>query len=160
VLTELGRPFFQAIFPHINAVVTRSHEEAIALLRPLFRAVSVASFVVFLCVMFFSNHIVDIVLGERYANAVSVFMILTPLLIFVPVSYVLANLTLVPFRLDASFLRIYTFGAIINFIMLSVFVGLLGMQASGSALATTVVEGSLTFIMFRILNSKKILLWK
>jgi PST family polysaccharide transporter len=160
VLTELGRPLFQAIYPHINVVVTRSREEAIAFLRPLFRVVFAASFVVFLCVLFFSDHIVDIVLGAKYENAITIFMILTPLLVFVPVSHVFANLTLAPFRLDSSFLRIYTYGTIINFIMLSVFVGLLDMQASGSALATTIVEGSMTFIMFRILKAKKILLWK
>lgn len=160
ILTELCRPLFQALYPHIATLFARSPEEAVNFLRPVFRSVAVISLGVFVTVLLLSNQIVDLVLGGKYGNATVTFVSLTPLLLFVPISHIFANLTLVPFRLDACFARIYPCAAVLNGAMLLLLVGVMDLAASGSALATVAVEGVTTFVMYRILKSHKILLWK
>lgn len=159
IITELYRPIFQALYPHISAIAAESRTKAIAYLKKLLKPVAAISVVLFLVFLSLADFIIRLVLGDAFGEAVHLFRILTPLIVLVPLGAIAANLTAIPFRLDRYFSGIYVAGAIVNFILLLIVFGMFHLGAVGSAVAMLCVEALVTTSFFLVLRKQKIFLW-
>jgi len=156
VVISMFEPVFKALYPYITKLVAESRERAIKNLRKLVYITFGASFTIFLIVLTFAKEIAGLILGNEFGSSVSIIRIFSPLLFIIPIAYILANLTLLPFKMDRYFSRIYISGGAINISLLFLFLYVFKWRGEGAALANLITEFSLTFLMFFVLRKHKI----
>lgn len=156
VVISLFEPVFQALYPYISKLASISRERTIRNLRALLSFSLIASFSIFFVFIFGAGRIVLLILGEKFIESAIIVRILSPLLFVVPVAYILANLTLLPFNLDKHFSRIYFSGGFINIFLLFVTLYLLKLGAVGAALSNLATEVVLAVMMYVVLEKHNI----
>jgi polysaccharide transporter, PST family len=156
VINQLFRPFAQAAYPFITKLASESRDSAIRKIRLIFKVTFIISFFSFLILFLFANQIVAMVLGNNFSGSIEIVRVLSPLLIIVPLAGVLANLSLLPFKLDKYFSRIYMVGGIANLVLLFTFLYIFSLEGRGAAWANVFTEVGVTFAMFIILKKNKI----
>jgi PST family polysaccharide transporter len=152
----LFAPLFQSLYPYVAQKAASAREMTIRNLSKIFKAVASLGFVLSLTFLLFAKPIVVLVLGGGYEGAITIIRILALLPFVVSIASVLANLTMVPFKLDRYLMRIYVFGALANFLFIVSLVGVLHLKAAGAAISTVVTEIILTSLMFIVLRKQKI----
>lgn len=155
-LIQLFEPLFQAAYPYISRIVTESRIRALNNLKKLFSLSFFVSFAIFIPVFIFSKNIVKIVLGNNFLESVIIIRIFSPLLIIIPAAYIMANLCLLPFKLDKYFSKIYILGGIINIVLLILLLGVFGLAGCGAALANLITETILTLMLYLVLRKHNI----
>lgn len=165
IIISLFTPFYQAIYPHVIQLSKKSELESINLIRKVLKyTLLISSFVLFLGILL-AEPMFKLVFGEEVSHSIVLFKILSPLIIVLPVAYILFNITLLSFKMDKYFLRIYVTGAFLNIILLTLFLYILDLSTIGAALALLTCETTLTIYaavllykngikVFSFLNSK------
>jgi len=156
VLIRLFEPLFKAVYPHISKIAAQSKQKAIKNLKKLFSLSFATSFFLFLLVIIFSKDIVELILGKNFKSSIVIMRMLSPLLFIIPAAYILANLSLLPFKLDRYFSRIYISGGVINIILLFFLLYMFNLGAKGAALANLITETILTLMMYLVLRKHNI----
>lgn len=156
-LTRLFEPLLRAVYPYISRVAALSKKRAAGNLKKILFLTFASSFAIFLSVIIFSRHLVGLVLGAGFADSLVIMRLMSPLLVIIPLAGVLANLGLLPFKLDRYFSKIYIFGAVMNLTLLFFFLYLLGFGAKGAAISNLITEFTLTAMFYLVLKKKGIL---
>ncbi len=154
-LTYLFLPLFQALYPYVSRKAADSPEAVTSLLKKLILLVAGVASIIFIGIFAFSPDIASIVLGDRFHDSVVIIQILSPLLVVIPIAYVLFNLAMLSFGLDRYYSRIYLFGAFFNLTLIGVFLVIMKWGATGVALANLSNEIVITVIAVFILKWKR-----
>ena len=156
VSMNLFAPVFQSLYPYITQKAVTARESAIRNLSMLLKIVGSFGLFLSLALLFFAEPISLIILGNGYDTSIMLLRIFSIIPFVVSIASVLANLTMVPFKLDNYLMRIYVFGAVINFIFVLSLVGALHLKAQGAAVATVFTEIILTCLMVFVLVRQNI----
>jgi O-antigen/teichoic acid export membrane protein len=156
VSMNLFAPVFQSLYPFMTQKAAASRESAIRNLSQLLKVVGSLGLLLSLVFLFFAKPIALLVLGPGYDTAITLIRIFSVIPFVVAIASVLANLTMVPFKLDNYLMRIYVFGAIINFFLVLFLVGALHLKGQGAAVATVSTEFIITGLMIFVLVKEKI----
>jgi PST family polysaccharide transporter len=156
MVTSMFEPLFKAAYPYVAKRAATDHNAAVGQLKKVFLVSFWGSVVVFVVFLLFSGDIVRLILGAQGAGSLPIVRVLSPLLLIIPASYVLANLGLLSFRLDAQFLGIYLGGGLVNAVFLWLFIGGLSLGGVGAACASVLTEGVLLASMWQVLRSNKV----
>lgn len=154
-LTYLFLPLFQALYPYVSRRAADSPDAVAGLLKKLLLIVAGITSLIFVAVFAFSPDIASIVLGDRFHASVDIIKILSPLLVVIPIAYVLFNLAMLSFGLDRYYSRIYLFGAFFNLTLIGVFLVIMKWGATGVAVANLSNEIVITVIAVFILRWKR-----
>jgi PST family polysaccharide transporter len=156
VSMNLFAPVFQSLYPFMAQKAAASKESAVRNLSKLLKIVSVLGLLLSMVFLLFAKPIALLVLGPAYDTAITLLRILSVIPFVVAIASVLANLTMVPFKLDNYLMRIYVFGAAINFLLVLFLVGALHLKGQGAAVATVTTELVITGLMVFVLLKEKI----
>lgn len=156
IIVSLFTPFYQAIYPHVIQLSKKSYLETINLIRKILKFSLIISFLVLGCGIVLAEPMFKLVFGEDVEHSILLFKILSPLIIVLPIAYVLFNITLLTFKMDKYFLRIYITGAILNIFLLTLFLYILDLSTIGAAFALLICESSLTIYAAILLHKHKI----
>ena len=156
VIIRLFKPVSQVLYPYISKVATESKKKAVKILRKLFFLTLFIFFLIFLLLIIFTKVIIEIILGNNFLASISIIKIMSFLLIVIPLANILANLALLPFKLDKYFSRIYISGGLINIIFLFIFLYIFDLKGEGAALANLITEVALTTMMYLVLRKHNI----
>ena len=118
----------------------------------MFVLVILLSFVVFIVVLLFSRKMVSLILGPGYLDSIIIVRILSPLVFILPVSYIFANLALLPFNLNRYYAKIYIIGGLLNVVLLLTSLYFFRAGASGAALSVLITQAVITVLMFVVLR--------
>ena len=155
-ITYLFRPVFKALYPYFSKIVIISKDLAVKRLRKLLFITILVSSIGFVFVFLSSEKIILLLFGQGLDTTVLIVKILSPLIIIVPIAAIFANLTLLPFKLDVYFSRIYIMGGIMNIIFLVILVFAMKLGGVGVAISKLLTESMLTITMFIVLKKNKI----
>jgi len=139
----------QTIFPHISNLFRESKTKAKTFLNNYIFLFGTLSLIFCLILFIFADEIVLLILGEQYFESIPVLKILA----FLPFIIFLSNVFGIQFMLgqgyDRAFRKVILVGAILNLILLAIFVPLY--DAFGTALSmllTEIIITTLTMIFF------------
>jgi len=111
---KLLAPFSQAVYPYISRLESISREKALLFIRKIFIFVASGSFLVSISILFFTEPIVRILLGNKYGASVMVLKILAFLPFFVGMNNVLGIQTMLTLGLKKAFSKIIITAAVLN----------------------------------------------
>jgi len=144
ILASLFTPFYQAIYPHVIHLSKKSESESVKLIRKVLKYTLLISSVVLLIGVLLAEIMFKLVFGEDISHSIVLFRIMSPLIMVLPVAFVLFNITLLSFKMDKYFLRIYVTGAFLNILLLTIFLYILDLSTIGAAFALLTCETTLT----------------
>ncbi len=151
-INKAFNPLLASVYPHISKTAAIAKEVAVLKLRKLFVLVILLSFVVFIVVLLFSRKMVSLILGPGYLDSIIIVRILSPLVFILPVSYIFANLALLPFNLNRYYAKIYIIGGLLNVVLLLTSLYFFRAGASGAALSVLITQAVITVLMFVVLR--------
>lgn len=152
-------PFFHAIYPHSAQLADRDPAAAKRFLARIARFTALGAALAFAVMFGFAEPIVVLLLGESFRPAVDIYRIFAVLIAATPMAYLIFNVSLLSFKLDKHFSRIYLSGAVINFALLGVFVLGFSSDAIGIALASVLTQLIITAMGYRVLHRHDIRLF-
>ena len=100
-------PITQAIYPHVNSLMGRSRDLALAFLRKGFVWISILSFTPSLLLFIFAGPVAHLVVGRTAEVCVPIFRWMAMLPFIIAISNVLGIQTMIPFGLERELSRIY-----------------------------------------------------
>jgi len=160
IITSIFAPFYQAIYPHVVQLVKQSKEQSGLFLRKVFKMTFLISSLVWVFMFSFSTPLFHLVFGDDVNVSIRLFQILSPLIVILPLAFLLFNVTLLAYKLDKYFSKIYMVGAVLNLSLVMVFFLLLESKAIGVSLALLLSELTITFLAVKIVFEKKIIFGK
>lgn len=135
----------QTIFPHISSLFNESKVRANKFLNKYILLFGSLSLISSLTIFIFAKEIVLLILGHQYLDSISVLRVLA----FLPFIIFLSNVFGIQFMLgqgfDRAFRKVILTGAIVNLILLAIFVPIY--DAVGTALSMLVTEVLITSLM-------------
>lgn len=144
IITSLFTPFTQAIYPNIVKLAQKSRSETILLLRKILKYTFIIFLFIWIIAVCLAETLFNLVFGNDVNHSIIIFRILSPLIVVLPVAVILFNITLLSFKMDKYFFRIYTFGSVLNVLLLWVFLFILKISTIGAALSLLICEFSIT----------------
>ncbi|MEK3992215.1 flippase [Robertmurraya sp. FSL R5-0851] len=156
--TGLITPVSQTVYPHLNKLVIESKERALQFLKKMLYGISLVTGLVSIIIFFFSNHIVDIVLGPNYGESVVILKILAFLPLIIGLSNVFGVQTLLTFGFKKVFSRILIIASTLSVVLALILVP--NFEVIGTAIGFVVTELFVTICMGCYLYNKKINLWR
>lgn len=157
-ITQMMMPISQAVYPYVSKKATQSHKDALRFLRKILLILGTGSFVLSCFILFFSQWIVDLLLGPGYEEAVSLLAVMAFMPFLIALSNVFAIQTMLLFGLQKEFNKIALKAAFFNVSLifpLSYFYGGLG-----ACIALVITEFYVTYASWRGLREKGIYLLK
>ncbi len=149
-------PMFTATFPHVSNLAKESFKLFYKFNKKSFFITSSFSLVIFLIILLNAEHLVSIILGDRYENSVLILKILSIIPFLYSISNFLGVQVLIPLNYSQKYGAIMFFALIVHsslaFILANYF------QAIGSSIAVIITE--IFTIILLIANIKKIKLAK
>lgn len=158
-LVQIFTPLFQTLYPFIIKLASNSREIAINFLNRIFFYVIISSGFIWVVFFIFSDPLLNLVLGNDFAESIRVFKIFSPQLVIVPIAYIFFYLGMLTFNLDRYYSTLYLIGSLLNIVLLYIFLVPVGLEARGAALAGLIKEILITFFAYIILFKKKIKLF-
>ncbi|MFA5146589.1 MAG: oligosaccharide flippase family protein [Candidatus Omnitrophota bacterium] len=146
-ITQIFNPLFNAAYPYIAKLANESKEKALEKVKRISVITIAASSAIFAVFLALSDGINLLILGPRFADSAAISRILSPVLVTLPAVCLLANVILVPFRLERPLSGIYVRGWILNTIALLIVLGIFRAGAAGVALTNVTVQASLALAM-------------
>ena len=156
ITTSIFLPFTQAIYPHIVQLVKSSRNDAVLRLRQILKYTIIISICIWVLSYLFAEPLFYLVFGDNVKESIFIFKILSPLIIILPSAVILFNLTLLSFKMDKYFFKIYLSGAILNILLLVVFLYVLELSSVGAALSLLICELFLTIYALVLLKNKNV----
>ncbi len=161
LITQVLQPLYRALYPYISKLAVESKEKSLARIKQLLLGTTALTGLIFIGLVLSASQLGGIILGAKYAQSTDVILILSPLVMIIPLALILANLTMLPFKLDKYFAGIYISGGVINMVFLVLFLVIFHLGAAGAAYANLFTEVILTVFMFIIIQRKLALFsWK
>ena len=109
--------------------------------------------------LIFTEQIFNIVFTDITEQSIHLFRVLSPLIIVIPIAGVVFNVALLGYKLDKSFLKAYTFGALLNIILLYTFLFKFNFGSIGAAYSLLICEIGVTSFGIIYLYSNKVSLF-
>lgn len=156
IIISLFTPFYQAIYPHIVQLLEKSKLDSTLLLKKVLKYTFLISIVVWLIGFIFAEPMFYLVFGKGVNHSIMLFRLLSPLIIVLPIAYVMFNLVMLSFKMDKYFLKIYVTGALLNIGLLVIFLFWLKLSTVGAAISLMICETTLTIYAGILLYKHKI----
>ncbi len=147
-------PVTQAVFPHINAMVTHSREAALEFIRKTLWWFGVLSFIPCVVLFVFARPIVLLAFGHPASGAVPVVRWICMLPFIIAVSNVLGIQTMITFGMEKQFSRILIGAGLINVALAIPLISAYAAQGAGAAVL--IAETFVTLSMWLVLQRKGI----
>jgi PST family polysaccharide transporter len=145
----------QAIFPHLSNLFKESYSNAIRLVKKFLRFGSFIIFCITILLFIWAPDIISLVLGDQYANSITIFRII----IFLPFIILLSNVfgiqVMINLGYKKEFTRIILIAGLINLILSFIFVPIY--LELGTSFILIVTEIFVTAAMFKFLKGNNIL---
>lgn len=155
IITSLFAPFYQAIYPHVVQLVKTSPETVYGFLQKTLKVTVIISTIIWGGIFLFAEPLFHIVFGDNLYEAISLFKILSPLIIILPIAFLTFNVNLLAYKLDRYFSRIYLLGGILNIALLFLFFMLIESKSIGVSLSLLISELVITITAFVIFQKHK-----
>jgi len=120
IIASLFKPLNQALFPHIVQLVKKSKEMGEKFVNKITLYILAVSMLLWMILFIFSEEIFGLVFGEKSVNSIPVFNILSTLIIILPLAAWVYNVILISFKQEKYFIKIFSFVAILNAIIIAV----------------------------------------
>ncbi|MGY3861131.1 flippase [Aeromonas lacus] len=151
-------PFFQALYPRVNATMARSREEGFLLIRNIFKWQSVFTFALSIAMFMAAPFMISLAYGDQYDAAVPVLLLMAWLPFVIGLSNVFGMQTLLVLGYKEIFSKILIMAGVINIILI---LPLTYYKAEiGAAISVLLTEIIVTTIMLVVIIKKKIPLFK
>jgi PST family polysaccharide transporter len=147
-------PISQAVYPHINKLVTESPVCALKFIKKVLLILGAVGFILSLFLALFADIIVGVLLGNQYANSVNVIKILAFLPFIIALSNVFGIQTMLIFKLNKAFSNIIVTAGLLNISVTFLLIPLY--QHTGTAITVVMTETFVTITMFIYLRIKGI----
>jgi len=145
-------PVTQAIYPHVNSLVGRSRDLALAFLRKGFVWISVISFVPSLLLFLCAAPVAHVVVGPAADSCIPIFRWMAMLPFIIAISNVLGIQTMIPFGLERELSRIYVVAGLGS---LALSISLIRHYAAlGAAMSVLTVELAIIVCMWAALRTR------
>lgn len=145
-------PVSQAIYPRISALAQDSRARALSFIHKCLIWSGTLSFVSSSLLIIMAPLLVQILLGPKFVQSVLLVRWMAFLPFLVAVSNIFGIQTMLTFGMKAEFSRILIASGFLNLVLLVPFSIYWG--AAGAAIAVTVTETVVTFVMWFILHSR------
>ncbi len=133
IISSMFYPLSQAIYPRIVQLSNKINKDgAIDFLKLIYKIVIFFSVISLILSLLFSDIFLKFLVDDIELSK-KIFITLSPLLIVIPLSIILFHNTLLPFKLDKYYFRIYLTGAITNLFLLYFLVLFLKLGVMGAA---------------------------
>lgn len=156
IIVAMFSPFTQTIYPHVVQLVKKSPQEAKKFLSKVLAYTLLISFVICLIGVLFTEPIFKLVFKDNIEQSILIFRILSPLIIIIPISSILFNITLLAFKMDKYFFKIYLSGAIINILLLVILLFIFKLSILGAAISLLICEVVITIYAGLVLNKNDV----
>lgn len=150
-------PISTAIFPHVSSLVKESRERAILFLRKAVRIMGGFSLIISLITLIFADPIVDIIMGDKYADSVVILRMISFLPFIIALSNIFGIQTMVAFGMQRTFSKVLMWSAVVNFVI--IFPLVYFFEAMGLAVTMVIVELFVTIAMYIVLIRNNIKLF-
>lgn len=160
IITSIFAPFYQAIYPHVVQLVKQSKDKARIFIQKILKMTILLSGIVWLIVFSFTAPLFHFVFGEDVDTSIELFKVLSPLIVVLPIAFLLFNVTLLAYKMDRYFSKIYMAGGILNLILIIVLFEILESKAMGVSFALLLSEIVITLLAVKILYDRKIIFGK
>jgi PST family polysaccharide transporter len=140
IIISLFSPVNQALYPHVVQLVKKSRELSIKFVKKIFRYIFFASTLIWLFFVIFSKIIFILVFGEDSINALSVFYILSALIIIRPLAAWTYNVILISFKQEKHFVKMFLTAAVVNIIIIVILLPWFGAKENVIAFSLVVSE--------------------
>ncbi len=140
------QPISQAIYPMIGRKFHEDKFSALKFIKKFTKITILLMSALSILIFIFSDSIVDLILGNKFSDAVTILRIMSPLPLIIALSNILGILIMLNLGLKAAFSGILTMAALIG-VSLSLFLVPV-LQEKGSAYTILTVEIFVTLIMF------------
>jgi len=147
----------QTVYPHMNNLLKNSFKDFSAFVKKLLSFQAVIGFAISLILFFFSDLLVEIVLGSSFIESVLILKILAPLPFFIALNNVFGIQMMLPLGFDKQFNKILFAAAVIHIIFLIILIP--EFFAAGTSAAMNITEIFVTASMF-IFVFRKTLIFK
>ncbi|HRE50483.1 MAG TPA: flippase [Flavitalea sp.] len=145
-------PISQALFPYIGAAFSESRDRGIDIVRQLFPIITAITIAASIALYFLGPLTILIVYGEAFEPAVPAFQTLAFIPIIIGWNNLLGIQTMINLKMDRSFFRITTLGAVISLALNFLLVTRLGFIGSAWSwlLTEMLITGSMFFVLYRM----------
>lgn len=151
-------PFFQALYPRVNATMAKSREEGFLLIRKILKWQGIFTFSLSIAIFLTAPLMISLAYGEQYDAAVPVLFLMAWLPFVVGLSNVFGMQTLLVLGYKAIFSKILMMAGVINVIFI---LPLTYYNAEvGAATSVLLTEIIVTIVMVVVIIKKKIPLFK
>ena len=116
-ITSLLSPISQAVYPHICQLADSSKDKSLIFLKNMIIIMGGSNFILSLLIFFFSEPIVNILLGNGYTPSVTMLRIMSFLPFIISLSNIFGIQTMLPFGMQNHFSRILLWAAFLNTII-------------------------------------------
>jgi PST family polysaccharide transporter len=148
-------PVSQAIYPMMGKLFVENKASALRFVKKLISFIVVPMFLISASLYFFSDYIVNIILGSQYANSAVILRIMSPLPLIVALSNIFGIQIMLNLGFKSAFSKILSAAALLGIISNLVSVNFY--QEIGSAYTILLIEIFVTASMFFYLIRKSIL---
>lgn len=156
IIISVFAPFIQAIYPHIVQLTKKSESEAASFIKKVLKYTLLISITIWISAIPLASPMFHLIFNKEVEYSIKLFRILSPLIIIIPTASILFNLVLLSFKMDKYFSRIYLTGAILNIILLIVFLFILKLSAVGAAISLLICETIITLYAIILIHKKGI----
>lgn len=153
-LNGLNSPIFQSIYPHVNALCSRSQIEAKRFLQKISRYLGIGNLSLSVLTFISAPFIVHLLFGKDFQPAIEVIRWMSILPFIVAINVILGAQTMLTFGLNKSLSQILISAGIFNLILIIPLIHLYAAQ--GAAMALTTTEILVSILMVVTLRSKNL----
>jgi PST family polysaccharide transporter len=148
-MTGLIGPVTQAIFPHINSLVSRSTEAALAFISKSLAWMAGLTIIPSLTMLLLAKPITLLFFGATGAGSVAVVRWIALLPFLIAISNILGTQTMVTFGLDRQFSRILVGSGLLNLVMAIALIKSFAAEGAGASvlITETVVTLTMAFVL-------------
>lgn len=151
-------PFFQVLYPRVNATMAKSREEGFLLIRKILKWQSVFTFILSITIFMTAPLMISLAYGDQYEAAVPVLLLMAWLPFVIGLSNVFGMQTLLVLGYKIIFSKILMMAGVINVIL--IFPLTYYNAEVGAATSVLLTEIIVTTVMVVVIIKKKIPLFK
>ena len=144
IIVGLFSPLIQTIYPYFIQLVQNSRKKSVIFLNTVIRLIIPITIFILIFTLIFTEQIFNIVFTDITDQSIHLFRVLSPLIIVIPIAGVVFNVALLGYKLDKTFLKAYTFGALLNIILLYTFLFKFNFGSIGAAYSLLICEIGVT----------------